>query len=104
MIIKDKDPIGYDYIGSYEININDVIGPVNKFANYKYIDIYGSSRNKNDDFNILINENAEIGPAWNGRILLRIDCKTTDTPTISKVDIKDREELQRANAVIKDVL
>ena len=104
MIIKDKDTIGYDYIGSYEININDVIGPVNKFANYKYIDIYGSSRNKNDDFNILINENAEIGPAWNGRILLRIDCKTTDTPTISKVDIKDREELQRANSVRKDVL
>jgi len=31
-LVKDYDSIGNnDNIGSYEININDVIGPVNKY-------------------------------------------------------------------------
>ena len=98
MIIKIKDTP----IGSYEININDIIGPVNKFANYKYIDIYGSSTNKSTKLNKLINENAEIGPSWNGRILLRVDYKSTDTPIINQVDIKDNNEIQRINSVNKD--
>ena len=105
MLIKDWDDLlSNDNIGSYEININDIIGPVNKYANYRYIDIYGSSKNKKDKINNLMNENAEIGSAWNGRILLRVDYKPTDTPIISKVDIKDENELNIANSVNRGVM
>ena len=97
MLIKDWDDIGSnDNIGSYEISLNDVIGPENKYEEYRYIDIYGSSKNKKDKINNLMNENAEIGSAWNGRILLRIAHKPTDTPIISKVNITDNDELTRA--------
>ena len=105
LLIKDYDTLfENDNIGSYEININDIIGPVNKYANYRFIDIYGSSRNKKDDISNLMNENSEIGSAWNGRILLRIEYKPTDTPIISKVDINDPNELQLANSVNRGVM
>ena len=105
LLIKDYDTLfENDNIGSYEININDIIGPVNKYANYRFIDIYGSSRNKKDKISNLMNENAEIGSAWNGRILLRIEYKPTDTPIISKVDINDPNELQLANSVNRGVM
>ena len=105
MLIKDYDTLlENDNIGSYEINVNDVFGPENKYANYRYIDIYGSSRNKKDKINNLMNENAEIGSAWNGRILLRIDYKPTDTPITSKVDITDQNELKIAQSVNRGVM
>ena len=97
MLIKDKDPIGFDNIGSYEINLNDVFGQENKYGNYRYIDIYGSSKGKHNTINDLMNENAEIGSAWNGRILLKIEYKTTDTPIMSIVDLKDENELKIAS-------
>ena len=104
MLIRDKDPIGFDNIGSYEININDIFGPENKYANYRYIDIYGSSKNKKDKINNLMNENAEIGSAWNGRILLKIDYKTTDTPIMNVVDLTDQNELKMAQSVNRGVM
>ena len=105
MLIKDYDTLfENDNIGSYEININDIFGPENKYANYRYIDIYGSSKNKKDKINNLMNENAEIGSAWNGRILLRIDYKPTDTPITSKVDITDQNELKMAQMVNRGVM
>ena len=105
MLIRDDDTIGYDNIGSYEINLNDVLGPENKYANYRYIDIYGSSKNKKDNINDLMNENAEIGSAWNGRILLKIEYKTTDTPIMNKLDLKDENELKiSSEAVNRSVL
>lgn len=105
MLIKDWDDLGSnDNIGSYEINVNDIIGIENKYANYRYIDIYGSSKNKKDKINNLMNENAEIGSAWNGRILLRIDYKTTDTPIVSKVDLTDENEINKANSINRGVM
>ena len=105
MLIKDWDDIGSnDNIGSYEISLNDVIGPENKYEEYRYIDIYGSSKNKKDKINNLMNENAEIGSAWNGRILLRITHKPTDTPIISKVNITDNDELTRAHSINRGVM
>ena len=105
LLIKDYDEIGRnDNIGSYEINVNDVIGPNNKYKDYRYIDIYGSSKNKNDKINNLMNSNAEIGSSWNGRILMRIDCKNTDTPITSTEDIKDANEMNLANSVARKIL
>ena len=103
MLIKDKDD-KKNNIGSYEININDIIGPVNKYANYTYIDIYGSSRSKNDNINNLMNENAEIGSAWNGRILLKIEHKNTDTPITKNISITDDNELKLSSSVNRGVM
>jgi len=105
LLIKDYDEIGRnDNIGSYEINVNDVIGPNNKYKDYRYIDIYGSSKNKNDKINNLMNSNAEIGSSWNGRILMRIDCKNTDTPIMSAVDLQDANEMNLANSVTRKIM
>ena len=95
VLVKDYDQIGHnDNIGSYEININDIIGPFNKYANYRYIDIYGSFKNKNDKINNLMNTNAEIGSAWNGRILLKIESEATDVPVIKTNDLRDEKEFK----------
>ena len=105
MLIKDHNTVLKDSsMGSYEININDIFGAENKYANYRYIDIYGASTKSNSKINNLMNENAEIGSAWNGRILLKIDYKQTDTPITSKVDITDQNELQIAHSVNRGVM
>ena len=105
MLVKDYDKVlSNDNIGSYEISLNDVIGPENKYAEYRFIDIYGSSKNDKNKINNLMNENAEIGSAWNGRILLRIEHKKTDTPIISKVKITDNDELTKASSVNRGVM
>ena len=105
LLVKDHDTLGNnDNIGSYEININDIIGPVNKYSNYRYIDIYGAVKNKKNKICDLMNTNAEIGSAWNGRILLKILYKNSDNPMINTEDIKDNKELNLANSVKRSIL
>ena len=107
MLVKDHDKtISDDNIGSYEIDLNDVTGKVNKYKDFRYIDIYGSSRNKKDDVSNLMNQNAEIGSSWNGRILLKIDYKSTDNPITSVVNLdeqKDKEIIRQAHSLKRDV-
>ena len=104
MLVKDKDD-KKNNIGSYEINLNDVFGQVNKYANYTYVDIYGSSRSKNTAIINLMNENAEIGSAWNGRILLKIEYKTTDTPITKCIPIEENSnELQVSQTINRPVM
>ena len=106
MLIKDYDlTISDDNIGSYEIDINDITGEVNKYKEFRYIDIYGSSRNKKNKIDNLMNTNAEIGSSWNGRILLKIDFEETDTPITSVEDIKEENNkvlLNQANNIKRD--
>ena len=105
LLVKDYDELGRnDNIGSYEINVNDIIGNNNKYENYRYIDIYGSLKNKNDKINNLMNTNAEIGSSWNGRILLKINHNITDTPITSVIDLKDNNELQIINSLSRETL
>ena len=104
MLVKDKDD-KKNNIGSYEINLNDVFGKENKYANYSYVDIYGSSRSKNNAIINLMNENAEIGSSWNGRILLKIEYKTTDTPITKCAPIEENSnELQIVQAANRSVM
>ena len=105
LLVKDYDSIGHnDNIGSYEININDIIGPTNKYSNYTYIDIYGASKNKKNKICDLMNSNAEIGSSWNGRILLKILYKDTDTPIIKTENITDNKEINTANSTARNIL
>jgi len=52
-----------------------------------------------------MNTNAEIGSSWNGRILLKIDFKNTDTPVTNVKDIKgpDEEIISLANNVRRNI-
>ena len=105
LLVKDYDTIGHnDNIGSYEININDIIGPVNKYRDYRYIDIYGASINKKNKICDLMNTNAEIGSSWNGRILLKILYSTTDNPVNNVENITDNNEINIANKLARKVL
>ena len=100
LLVKDHDTIGSDdNIGSYEINVNDIIGEKNLYENYKFYDIYVSHKNSKDKYSNLMNTNAEIGSAWNGRILLRIEHCRVDTPCIKTVDIIGKNELDFANKI-----
>ena len=104
-LVKDYDSIGNnDNIGSYEININDVIGPINKYGNYRYIDIYGASKNQKNKICDLMNANAEIGSSWNGRILLKILYKNSDSPIIKTENITDNNEINAANSISRNIL
>ncbi|MBR3417182.1 MAG: hypothetical protein IKG82_00645 [Oscillospiraceae bacterium] len=51
-----------------------------------------------------MNTNAEIGSSWNGRILLRIAYKITDTPIIKTKDLTDDNELKIADSVRRSIL
>ena len=107
MLVRDHDlTLTDDNIGSYELNLNDVTGKVNKYKDFRYIDVYGSSRNKKDNICNLMNQNAEIGSSWNGRILLKIDYKTTDTPITSVVDLDEKKYgdiLREAHSLTRNV-
>ena len=106
MLVKDYDTfISDDNIGSYEIDINDITGKVNKYKDFRYINIYGASRNIKNKIANLMNTNAEIGSSWNGRILLKIDFKNTDTPVTNVKDIKgpDEEIISLANNVRRNI-
>ena len=105
LLVKDYDSIGHnDNIGSYEIDINDIIGPVNKYGNYRYIDIYGASKNKKNKICDLMNTNAEIASSWNGRILLKILYTNTDNPLNTVENMSDNKEINLANNIGRKVL
>ena len=104
LLVMDYDrTINDDNIGSYEININDITGPVNKYKDFRYINIYGASRNKKNMVHNLMNMNAEIGSSWNGRILLKIDYTNTDTPVTSVKDIKELDVINQADKIERKV-
>ena len=96
-IVKDHDSIDKDdLIGSFEIEVNDIIGGVNKYKDFKFIDIYGAPENKDSKIHKLMNKNAEIGSKWNGRILLKIDCIDIDTPQTQVRKIEDENIINEA--------
>ena len=43
-------------IGNYEIDLKEIIGENNLYKNYRFIDIYGSSKNEKGKINDLMNK------------------------------------------------
>jgi hypothetical protein len=62
----DKDALKDDIIGSFEIDVNDVLN--NRYSNFKYISIYGAPVNRDGKYTDKMNSNPEIGSLWKGRI------------------------------------
>ena len=95
-LIKDYDVGKDDLIGSFEIEVNDIIGSENKYKDFTFFDIYGSPENKDSKIHNLMNKNSEIGSKWNGRILLKIDCFDVDSPQSQVRKIEDENIINSA--------
>ena len=93
MIVKDKDKTSDDIVGSIELKIDDIIGAKNKYADLTYVNIYGSSLNKHGKIFDQMNYNAEIGSKWKGRILIKIEVKSVDSPVAKVRPIVDEAYL-----------
>ena len=78
-------------IGSYEIELKEIIGEENLYENYKFIDIYGASKNEKGKINDLMNNNPYVASRWNGRLLLKILCKDIDRPERNITNIEQSE-------------
>ncbi len=90
LVVKDKDPIGADIVGSIEVKIDDIFK--GKYNDYKYLDIYGSpinKRGKKGDIFDLVNHNAEIGTKWNGRILMKCTVSDQGAPVVRVSNIPE---------------
>ena len=90
-------------IGSYEIELKEVIGKENLYENYKFLDIYGASKNDAGKINKLMSNNPLIGSRWNGRLLLKILCKDIDRPERSILNV-DENEINLTNKIGRNVL
>ena len=95
-LIKDYDVGKDDLIGSFEIEVNEIIGSENKYKDFTFFDIYGSPENKDSKIHNLMNKNSEIGSKWNGRILLKIDCFDVDSPQSQVRKIEDENIINSA--------
>ena len=78
-------------IGSYEIELKEIIGEENLYENYKFIDLYGASKNEKGKINDLMNKNPIIASRWNGRLLMKILCKDIDRPERNIEDVNHNE-------------
>ena len=90
-------------IGSYEVELKDIIGEKNLYENYKFIDIYGASNNEKEKINNLMNNNPLIASRWNGRILLKILCNDIDRPERNIIDL-DQKEIDLTNKIGRNIL
>lgn len=80
--VYDDDLTTKELIGSFEVNIYDVIN--RKYSSPRYISIYGSCELTSGKYSNMMNENYEIGSNWKGRILLAMSAKETDQPKMGK--------------------
>lgn len=97
LTIKDHDSASKDdLVGSIEINVNDVINK-NMYNELRYFDIYGSPFNDDSKYCTLMNNNAEIGSAWKGRILMKITTSDSDNPSASIRKMDESQITEAAN-------
>ncbi len=97
MTAIDNDKIGFDVIGTYEIDINKI----KTYEKWQYIHIYGAPLNHSGKFFDLMNENAEIGSLWKGKILMRMECDESSSSPKSMVSPMDPTIAQSAGSYLK---
>ena len=90
-------------IGSYEIELKEIIGEDNLYENYKFIDLYGASKNEKGKINDLMNKNPIIASRWNGRLLMKILCKDIDRPERNIENI-NQNEIDLTNKLGRNIL
>lgn len=83
--IWDHDKLGDDIIGSFEINVNDILG--GQYDQFRYINIYGAPLNCSGPSTNMMNENSEIGSLWKGKLLVRAEYKKTEFPKARSIEI-----------------
>ena len=97
MTVKDNDLTGDDIVGSLELDVNDILQ--GKYTNFRFFNIYGSPLNKKGTYFDKMNQNAEIGSRWKGRVLMKIEFNSVDSPSAKKRKITDELMLKQAKEV-----
>ena len=101
IVVKDEDDLGKDdIVGSYEFDIENIYA--GKYANYRFINIYGSPLNKKGGIYDQMNYNAEIGSRWNGRILMKCEVTDVDSPIARVREIDDKKLKEEAGKLKPD--
>ena len=86
--LLDKDTGRDDIVGSFEINVNDILkGNYEKFSS---INLYGPPVGCTGEYTDKMLKNPEIGSMWRGYIVLKIDGVSTDVPSLLAEDITDK--------------
>ncbi len=98
MSIWDQDPVRSDIIGSFELDVNDILEK--KYDNFRWLPIYGAP-DKSGVYTEKMNSNPEIGSLWKGRILLKVDNFKTDNPKKTSRPITDESILSQVGALGK---
>ena len=78
-----------DLIGSFEINIYDIIE--NKYKRPRYIHIYGAPVSTTGKFTDYMNANSEVGSLWKGRVLMSLTAEDTENPImgVEKLEVPE---------------
>lgn len=93
--VFDKDAgSGDDLIGSFEVNILDIIDK--KYVNPVYVNIYGGPINTEGKFAKAMNENPEIGSNWKGRVLIYMKATETTEPKMGVEKLIVSEDLYKS--------
>ena len=80
--LYDEDIGSNDLVGSFEVNVYDVINGL--YIRPRYINIYGGPQITSGKFTDIMNENAEIGSSWKGRVLISLSSNYTNEPKMGK--------------------
>ena len=76
--IWDEDFGSNDLMGSFEVNIHDILQ--GKLAKPRYYNVYGAPATCEGKFSNLMNENPEAGSVWKGRVLIYSVAEETTEP------------------------
>jgi len=54
------------------------------------MNIYGSNVNGTTSYAELMNSQSELGSWWKGRVLMKVECKETENPSLCIENIKNK--------------
>ena len=94
-IVKDDDLIGTNILGSFSIEVDDILE--GKYNSFFYAHVYGASGTKKNEYYTEMNSNSILGSKWKGRILMKILCYETEKPVNNVEKMTDENLIELAN-------
>lgn len=92
--LRDEDLIGINKLGSFSLTYKDILD--GKYSDYTYVNVYGASGNKKNEYYEEMNTNPSLGSMWKGRILIKIDIKESDMPVNKVEKITDQDLIKNS--------
>lgn len=97
--VWDKDLVKDEVIASFELNLNQVLN--GEYSTFRYINLYGAPIDADNAYATMMNQNAEIGSLWKGRVLIKAEAEKKEKPGNKREEIKDKDILRQAANVNK---